>query len=244
VLLDVTKPAPSQKPARWLQERIVDFAQSVLSIVPAGFDRYARLFHPAGVGPDERPVSWADVATSNGRVPHRQMQWGNITGGLRFMQNDTQPGLWDYPPEQGSLPLAIASALVDVLIRHTTTPDLCWFAVWEGFGGLPVELTRTVAFELPARRYHLLAGPASAILESVPPEPSQQTANIWWPEDRAWCVTTEIDLMTTYLAVDADCLSELESTPGLEVLAAQPTDAITWAGDLINKLNRSDPSGS
>ena len=52
----------------------------------------------------------------------------------RFYDRDPQPGLFDAWPQMGSLPLDIARALVDVLGRHTTAGDRCWFADWEGYG--------------------------------------------------------------------------------------------------------------
>ena len=234
VLLEVTKPAISEEPAAWLSERIVGFAANVMSVVPTGFDKYARLFHPASRDPGDHPVTWSEVAGANQRVPHRQMQWPSITGDMSFIQRDTQPGLWDGWPSTGSLPGEIARPLVDVLANHTATPDRCWFAVWEGWGALPDELRQVPTFELPHRRYHLLSGPISAILESAEPPPWEQSANLWWPEDHAWCVATEIDFMTTYLAVSTECFAELKGVPSLEILAADPTDATTWASDTIN----------
>ena len=51
--------------AGWLVDRIGDFAQGVGSVVPTGFDAYARVFHPLQHGPDRR---WADLAARNGRM--------------------------------------------------------------------------------------------------------------------------------------------------------------------------------
>ncbi len=236
MLSDVCTPAHSAEPALWLQERILSFATNVVSVAPSGFERYARLFHPAFREPGDQAVSWSQVAMANGRVPHAQMQWANITGDAGFIQGRTQPGIWDCPPETGTLSADLAQSLLDVLTRHTSTPDRCWFAVWEGFGGLPDRLLRAPAFDLPHRRYHLLRGALGAILESAEREPSRQSANIWWPDDRSWCVATEIDLMTTYLATSARCLADLQAVASLEIFEASPTDAITWTSDSLNPL--------
>ena len=52
---------------------------------------------------------------------------------------------------------------------------------------------------LPHRNYFLYRGPVDAALVGKPGIPLAQSANLWWPEDRAWCVASEIDLPWTYV---------------------------------------------
>jgi hypothetical protein len=40
-------PAENAEPARWLVERLTTFGKNILSIIPSGFEAYARVFHPA-----------------------------------------------------------------------------------------------------------------------------------------------------------------------------------------------------
>ena len=42
--------APDAAPAAWVVDGLRGFGESVLSLVPEGFDAYARIFHPAGNG--------------------------------------------------------------------------------------------------------------------------------------------------------------------------------------------------
>jgi hypothetical protein len=74
--------APDAAPAGWVTAGLRGFASSVLSVVPVGFQAYARIFHPAqrrdGVG--WQPLSWREVAAANGRVAHRAMQWCGLVG--------------------------------------------------------------------------------------------------------------------------------------------------------------------
>jgi len=128
--------APDAAAASWVVEGVRGFAESVLSLVPAGFEAYGRIFHPAWRWDPATRVSWREVAEANGRVAHRTMQWESITGALRFYHGDHQPGIWDHEPEEGSLPQELAPVLASLLAQHTATPDRCWFAVWEGFGCL------------------------------------------------------------------------------------------------------------
>ena len=94
------------------------------------------------------------------------------------MHGRSQPGRWDHEPSEGSLPADVGGPLADVLTVHTTTGDKCWFAIWEGFGGLPADVRAAPRFEVPARAYHLFQGPATAITHDVLP-PFRQSANIW-----------------------------------------------------------------
>ena len=58
--------------------------------------------------------------------------------------------------------------------------------------------------------------------------------NIWWPEDRAWCVATDIDLCYTYIGGSRECIEAILSTPDLEALPAT-LDASTYlTSDTIN----------
>lgn len=233
VFTDVAGPAASTAAAQWVVEALVTFGQDVRSLVPGVFDAYVRVLHPATEQPSGRPVRWAHVAEMNGRVAHALMQWHTVTGGWEFMHRACQPGLWDHEPREGSLPTDVGAALAAVLAAHTSTPDRCWFAVWEGFGGLPEQVRAAPRFEVPARAHHLFVGPVSAITEDVL-DPFRQTANIWWPEDHSWCVATEIDLMSTYVGCSRACADDLLAGSAMEAYEVPPTAGIDWASDTIN----------
>lgn len=234
MFLDIAQAADSAEPAAWLVEVMTTFAADVTSIVPAGFERYARILHPATTDADSRQVRWSAVAAANGRVAHGAMQWQGITG--RLSRETCQSGVWDNEPQEGSLPASIGSILAETLAEHTTTADHCWFGVWEGFGALPDEARTAPCFEIPARRFHLFRGPLTAILESVENHPWLQSPNIWWPQDRSWCVATEIDFMSTYLAGSRSCVQDVLNRADLEAYEVAPTDGISIDGDVINPL--------
>ncbi len=42
--------------------------------------------------------------------------------------------------------------------------------------------------------------------------------NVWWPEDRAWCVATDIDLCDTYVGGSLECVQAVLDHPDLEAL--------------------------
>ncbi len=76
------------------------------------------------------------------------MQWPSITGSWRYLQVDTQPGLWDTRPGRGSLPGTLAERLVRTLEGFASSPANCKFAVWQGFNNLVPRLASAPQFEL------------------------------------------------------------------------------------------------
>ena len=252
VIKDVAQVPATADAAAWLTERIVTFGESVLSVVPSGFEAYARIFHPASPGgsianllPGQVPLSWAGVAESVGTTAHRGMQWPSLIGTYMSSGNPRVKAHPGVEPTTGSLPLPVARVAMQVLRGHTTTPERCWFATWEGWGGLADFVTTAPAFDLPHRTYLLVAGPIEAALESVinpPPEvvelglpwPHYQSANLWWPDDRAWCLATEIDFESTYVAATRTCVDQLLADEHLEVYEVAASDGVTWADDGVN----------
>jgi hypothetical protein len=201
------------------------FAESVLSFVPSGFESYVRVFHPASL--DGRPVTWADIAVANGKRAHAGMQLNALTG---LDDRDVQPDVFDWSPEEGSLPCNLIPPLLETLSRHTQTTDRCWFAVWYGFGALRPELRLGPTFATPGREY--FKGPIEGALESFCEYP--QSANIWWPDDHAWCIATEIDLRTTYIGCSEACSDDLLARPELEAYEIDPSCGIDWRSDTLN----------
>jgi hypothetical protein len=137
------------------------------------------------------------------------------------------------PEAVGSLPAAEARVVVDVLRRHTSTPEDCWFGVsvefgWSGHGpvggavfiseeeqvGPDADMSAAVSdlestnrdsydkplVRAPARAFMLYRGPLEAAFWIADRCGWDHIPNLWWPEDRAWCVRTDIDLASTYVA--------------------------------------------
>lgn len=243
-------------PADWIIDRLHDFAVDVGSVIPEGFDAYARLFHPAVRIEDgeEVTVLWSEIAAANGAKVHPEMQWNGISG-IWEHSGETSPGLWDLEPDVGSLPLQYLDHLVDLLSPHTSRPGQVWFGVWDGFGCLKIRPGGTAVlassgretkrrsvrkspsaptFELPNRAYYLLSGPLAGIRESMCEEPFWQSANLLWPADRSWCVATEIDFTWTYVGGDEALIQALVEDTFLEALPTHINHKITYQADRIN----------
>jgi hypothetical protein len=204
---------------RRVKRRHHRLAVDVGSVIPEGFGAYARLFHPAiriEEG-EEVAVRWSEIAAANGRTVHPEMQWPHISGVWEH-SGENSPGLWDLEPDVGSLPRRYTDRLRDLLAQYTSTSDQVWFCVWDGFGALKIRpgggfiltsgrLRRirrrdrrpppAPTLQLPDRAYYLFSGPIRGIGESMCEH--WQSTNLLWPEDRAWCVATEIDFAWTYI---------------------------------------------
>ncbi len=65
-------PATDTAAAIGITNRLHGFADSVVSIVPAAFSAYARIYHPAWqtINGQRTVVRWSDVAVATHRVTH------------------------------------------------------------------------------------------------------------------------------------------------------------------------------
>jgi hypothetical protein len=198
---------------------------TVSALVPAVFEAYARILHPAirYDGDDDIEVSWAEVAAHNGTSVDAGAQWDAITRG----PVDSQPPVWDDGPSEGHLPVAVAGRLVDVLGRHTATPGTCLFGRWDGFGyDLPDPDVPPRLLLRGGKDVVLLRGAIADAVRNLAPEPHEQSANLWWPADQAWCVVTDVDLRSSYVGGSAACIAELHSASAIEAVPVAPEDPV------------------
>ena len=138
-------PADSAAPAQWLTSRITTLGgPGVTAVTGAGWPAYARVLHPLDDTPGGR--RWRDVARERGRRMHAGVQWWEIAeDGPAPRSGRSFPG----DPMEGTLLPTPLLALCDVLAEETSTPDRCWFAVWNGWGwhhpGATAAITATPA---------------------------------------------------------------------------------------------------
>lgn len=229
-------PATDAQAAEWLVADIRSFAKSVHSLVPSGFAAYARVFHPGYrnvSGGGVRLVRWAEIAAATGAYMHAGAQLDAINRGE--FPSAPQPGIYDHGPAVGSLPRELARLVAGVLKAHTGTREACWFAVWDGYGAARgSEISEAPQFHLPNRGYHLLQGPVEALEESMFEGLMWQSPNLCWPEDRAWCLASEIDLYSTYIGCDEACRDAILEQTEIEALPIDPSSGISFDSDTLN----------
>ncbi len=231
------EPVRDAKAAEWLKGSLEapwgrnTRANYVAAVAPKGFSAYARILHPAYDAQGVREVRWSEIADCFSRRAHAEMQWASITKGEG--SDLTLSGI--AAPHIGSLPQKQMRALVQVLRNHTRTPETCSYAIWNGWGAITRESpwVRTAQFELPDRCYYLVQGDLDSATTSVSPL-SWQSVSIWWPKDRAWCVATEIDMMSTYVGGTASCIEEIIADEQFEAWQTDLDHRVDINGDYVN----------
>ena len=206
-------------------------------MLPRGFSDYARIFHPAYLGEERQPVRWAAVASWTGRQVHPLMQFERIAG----LDEDTgvmyPDPPWGSHPDNGSIPEAECRTLVEVLRDFTSTPGSCYFCLWEGFGFIDERIYKADSrVRAPGRDYLLFSGPLDAVMTFLHRDGPfwGDSPNIWWPQDRAWCVATDIDLYDTYVGGGQGCIEAILNSPDLEALPTTLDARLDLGGDIIN----------
>ena len=219
---------------------------TVIGIVPRGFEAYARILHPAWriTGRSDNfirtPVRWSEIASLRGTTPHRLMQWPQIWALPEF---DSQAidlcvsaGMAPVEgPDEGTLPAAVAGPLKAMLASRTNRFESCWFGVWVGYGcGYKPEIQKTKSIATESREWGLFRAPLEKLdfnfLDAA--EEFGNTANLVWPDDRTWCVATEIDHTYTYVGGSGELISDILRSEDLEAYEVFPDDS-AWV-DTVN----------
>lgn len=135
------------EPGQWISRALEGVlgtrppATTVAAQIPAGFEAYARLFHPAA-DEDSNPVRWADIAAERGTVLHSAAQFSAISGiddsGMAWTED-----AWDgEPPTGDGLPSTDLAALAETISRHAG--PAAYLGLWDGYafirGGEAVEV--------------------------------------------------------------------------------------------------------
>jgi hypothetical protein len=189
-------------PVAWVGAEITEFGGSVArSLVPAGYEAYVRIDH-----------GYPDDAEA-GTLSHEEL-----------------------------------AALSPLLAGRTANAELVTFCLWEGFGYLHRQVSQhfgadgrreTIVTEpgvdvsgwprlaLPHRNYYVLRGPITAApcisaYFMAPGLPWRDGPNLWWPDDRAWFVTSEIDLFATYVACTTELAEAIVADEALDASVVPP----------------------
>jgi hypothetical protein len=196
--------------ANWFKPRLLPFASAVAAVVPEGFPAYLRIPHPT-------------------------------------------PGDGSDPP-LGNLPADLLRILCATLAAHTSTASMCYFCLWDGYGWLQggpavAILTRRGSngapalapalspeqwygprIRLPNREYLLFTGPLAAAPElgaTIGETFRPQSPNLFWPQDHAWCVASDIDLSCTFVAGSQRLAEALVADPSLQASQLESGDSLT-----------------
>lgn len=243
--------------ANWIEGCLKGPTGEVTRFVPAIFQDYARIFHPAST-PEGYPRKWEEVARELGRTMHPLVQWHSLVGLTSPFELPSSE--WPGSPEVGLLPPETLRPLCGLLPRHTDTPEQCFFGFLTGQtttstvssqaastgerNGIWVEdkeeedVSRP-EFSLPpdaGRDYVLWVGPVRAAVAVVELDSlSPVSPNLFWPSDRAWFLNTDVDLDSTLIGGSRLLIDELLTADDLEVRRLGPRDSVAFDADRLNK---------
>lgn len=222
--------------ADWLVSSLFPFQKYVAgSVVPPGYEAYVRIHHPTQSTSDY--VSWARIADWAGRVYHPAMQFEAIATPIQDKRLPTKP--WDGRVPN-DMPMHQAKALANLLGSFTATPEKVWYLVWEGYGDVPQ--TSGPRVQRPHRNYLLYCGGIDDIGGRGIPEHHREPPEYWFPEDKSWCVATDMDLFWTYIGGSRACIDAILNSPDLETVPAELNDGLTVESDEINLLSDEEKS--
>jgi hypothetical protein len=217
--------------AQWIADRLHNGGRGPCNIIPGGFEAYA-----AWGGMELHAYTDFVSAALPQYKPAASLPWDGSA------------------PDIGTVDPGDASSLIDVLKDFTRTPDHCWFCLWDGFGWdrtvmfgpdgraeLPDPVPETVRngprVRLPGRNYLFYEGKIWEALAFIPAE--HQTPNLWWPQDRSWCVASEIDLASTFVGGSAAMIHRLCADSRVEAYEISCGDRWPpkplWLKDLVRE---------
>ena len=117
-------------------------------------------------------------------------------------------------------------------------PTVAFFGLWEGRGYIDNRLYPPVArVKGCSRDYLLFQGPLEGVMAFLDRRGTPfwgDSPNVWWPEDRAWCVATDIDLYDTYVGGSGECIQAVLEPPDLEALPTSLDARLDVGGDTVN----------
>lgn len=255
------QPVDDASVSAWIAQRLTTGSGAITTVVPCGFDAYVRVLHPVDVD-GKRIVRWRNVAAATGRTLHPLVQWWRLIDAED--SNNPQSELWDGDePDVGSIDQPDNQRLLDVLTHHTNSPANVYFALWDGWGFLragatahyftgvrrffshPVPVAPMASrlidgprLRHPGRDYVVLSGSlseASKIPDIVGARPWRPSANLVWPQDRSWCVATEVDFDSTLVGCSREAAKEILVCGDLEAFPINPDDSLQYDADLLNR---------
>lgn len=217
------RPAESASVADWLLRSLSTSGSHVSSYVPDTFDRFVRILNPAIETVTNRPVTWAEVAHIRGVPLTPTTQWEDLVQGLRRKQLDS---IW-IEPKTGSLDVAMARRLAEILHAATTTPAHAYFGFWEGYVDEHHRVAPSVVLP-PDRRIHLMAGPVLSGPRSMEPGPFpfDRLPLRWWPADHAWCVGNDIYARSVFVGGSASTIQAILNDQELEAYEVDPNTEV------------------
>lgn len=178
---------------------------------------------------DTSPAGW---------IVNSDLPWYDVVGfgpagfeayaRLRFMPDPTYQGQRSGDVDAGG-PIDEADLVAQacaLLIPETTTPDDCYFCLWDGWPGAIAPEPGGARVHLPNRDYHLFRGPATEAGNwGLSRDDHMPPAAFIWPADHAWCIASDVDPHWAGIGASKHAIKRLTSSPHLDIVEADPPTA-------------------
>ena len=211
----------------WIARSLHEFGKDVGSVILSDYSKYVRIMHPISLRSVEdhsrRSMRWSELAAL------RSQTLGSALRELADLRTpaftvDGEAFSVDHSPV-GSLTENLSKMLGRQLAMHTATPSSCYFALWEGWMTSLTLAAANLTRDINRRRYVLFHGRVDEAARSFEPDEYRfRSANLWWPEDRAWIVATDIDFHWTYVAGSAECIAQILRSDAFEAYPTRPSE--------------------
>lgn len=171
---------------------------------------------------DLSPAAWIVRST----VPSDLLvTWGpesfSSCARLRYIPDPVRPGQDETDatlPDDHVSDQMQARRAIKLLSTFTSTPDQAYFCWWEGDPdcSAPPDLPLVT---LEHRRFALLSGRVADV-DAWPSSSGGSLPAFAWPDDRAWCFTSDVDPHWAGIAGSDEAISALVADPQLDVVRA------------------------
>ncbi|MBX3314696.1 MAG: hypothetical protein KF906_10285 [Actinobacteria bacterium] len=198
---------------------------TVAELLPDGYERYLRLFHPfvpwsaePHLGPAKRRVRWGEVAARAGIALRATTTLGTLGPGL----DDDEPerlAVWE-----GDLEAQAAADLYGTLGQDESGPVFFEFGLAAAIATDDHRERLFRAMSVGGR--HRAVERVRALGATVITTPS-----LGWSHDLRWIVCSDYDLTSTYIATDRPTAERLLGHPDLEILLVERTTRVDDAAD-------------
>ena len=185
----------------WIDEACRTPWGTVGALVPNDFEAHLRIWPP----PDTDDF-WADYAQL-----HRVV--GSVGERHTSTPSDATFAIWEgHGFSSRTTSVAWARPAADDAERQARHAELARLREEDRRrnAAIEAELSRLPAIERPGRRYHVVSGPVAAVVDLRDPDRAAwRNPDLWWPQDRAWFVATDVDFWSLYVGGSAAFTADL-----------------------------------
>jgi hypothetical protein len=213
------KPTTDVSPADWVVEEIGEFGAGVRGLLPSRFEAYTRILHPGAEVGELAPDLLA--ALCEVLEPHTSTAarcWFCLWEGWGWVGGRPSAALIGGPGSEFKLGPAFPPEVMDGPRVRLPGRD---YILFEGPLNAATEMGQRYAEQIAAAHPDVDLEARGIDVDAFTP----QSPSLFWPDDRSWCVATEIDLDSTYVGGSQALVDAILADSQFEPLPADLDDS-------------------